>query len=561
MSEYLDRANKYVKGVLNGKIPSCEMAILACKRYVADLERRKWPFKLDPAAGSAACEFVEQFHHVKGKWAKEKSTIHLEGWQCFFQMNLFGWMEPSTGFRRFREADLYVPRKNAKSIIAAADGLYMLTADGEAGAEVYCGATSEKQAWEVFRPARLMALKEEDFQEEMGLTVNARSLTTEDGSRFEPVIGKPGDGASPSLGIIDEFHEHETAILFDTFITGMGAREQPIALKTSTAGNSLSVPCYDHWRALENILRGILHDERRFGMIFQADPKDDWTSKDAIIKSNPNLDISVFSSFLYHEQDKAKDDSRRQNSFQTKHLNRWVNAGDPFINMQRWKESENSKLRIEDFRGQNCIIAFDLSSKIDLTAIIILFPPQNGRREWVVFGKYYLPEKTVWEPENEHYQKWSKEGKITVTPGSLIDYELVLADLLDYATWLELRVMPYDPHQSVMLVNKLMAEGLPCIEYRQSVLNFSEPMKQIEGLVLERRIAHNGDEVLAWFMSNVEAQEDAKRNVFPRRSQNNRKRKIDGFVALVMAMGCAMNLEGQEDEDLDGFLKNPIIIG
>lgn len=166
---------------------------------------------------------------------------------------------------------LLVPRKNGKSALAAAIGLYMLVADGEHGAEVYSGATSEKQAWEVFRPAKLMAQRSPALLSHFGLTVNAKNLhVLGNGSRFEPIIGTPGDGASPSCAIVDEYHEHPTDVLYSTMETGMGAREQPLMLVITTAGDNIAGPCYSMQQEAQAMLEGTRPDDEMFALIYAS---------------------------------------------------------------------------------------------------------------------------------------------------------------------------------------------------------------------------------------------------------------------------------------------------
>jgi phage terminase large subunit-like protein len=200
----------------------------AAKRHLADLKRKRFPYQFVPDKGARVCRFIEMLPHTKGQWAAKKQTIKLEPWQCFLVVVLFGWLRRSNGKRRFRAAYWEIPRKNGKSILAAGMGLYMLLADGEFGAEVYSGATTEKPAWEVFKPAKLMLQRNERMREKLGASVWAKALVVEsNGSKFEPIIGDPGDGASPSCAIVDEYHEHQTPNLHDTMETGMGAREHP----------------------------------------------------------------------------------------------------------------------------------------------------------------------------------------------------------------------------------------------------------------------------------------------------------------------------------------------
>ncbi len=217
MRGYAAIAEAYAREVVAGEIPACKWVRLACKRHLADLKRQKrrdFRFRFDEEAAAHVCHFIELLPHTKGVWATQPGQarrIHLEPWQVFILVVVFGWLHKDSGLRRFRKVYVCVPRKNGKSIIAAGIGLYMLAGDGEHGAEVFSGATTEKQAWEVFRPAREMALQTPGLQNRFGVAVNAKTLhVVATGSRFEPVIGKPGDGASPSCAIVDEFHEHDS---------------------------------------------------------------------------------------------------------------------------------------------------------------------------------------------------------------------------------------------------------------------------------------------------------------------------------------------------------------
>lgn len=224
-ASYSATAEAYAQEVVSGNIPAGKYVRLACQRHLDDLAWQSdagFAYHFDGKAGARACKFIESLPHTKGKWAAKGERLTLEPWQVFLVMCVFGWMRKKNGLRRYRKALLLVPRKNGKSALAAGIGLYMLCADGEHGAEVYSGATTEKQAWEVFRPAKLMAQNTPALLSYFGLTPNAKNLNIlGNASRFEPVIGTPGDGASPSCAIVDEYHEHPTDALFSTMETGM----------------------------------------------------------------------------------------------------------------------------------------------------------------------------------------------------------------------------------------------------------------------------------------------------------------------------------------------------
>ena len=527
-------ATQYAQDVVNGDILACKWVVLACQRHLNDLEKSKtadFAYRFDEKKAARIVRFTQNLKHTKGKWAGQ--NIELEPWQIFILASVFGWVDKKTGLRRYRKCLIIVPRKNGKSLFAAAVGLYMLVADGEAGAEIYAGATSEKQALEVFTPARLMAQRQ-DFKSYYQVDIQKKNINVlKTASRFEPLIGKPGDGASPSCSIHDEYHEHPTDEQVDTMETGMGAREQPLLFIITTAGDNLAGPCFAMKQDVENILEGHFENDEFFGIIFTVDDGDDWTSEDALVKANPNYGISVGAEFLKSRQRDAIASARKQGIFKTKHLNLWVSARSAFFNMQKWKECTRD-IKLDDYRGRDCYVGLDLASKKDIAALEMLFPVSDD--EYVRFGKYYLPEGTVNAPENEHYRTWVREGYITETPGDITDFNYIEDDIVEIASMFQVVNLAYDPFQATMLVANLMNRNLPVVEYKQTVLNMSEPMKTLEALTLAQKIHHDGCPVMSWQMSNVTARVDKKDNVYP--NKDRAENKIDNPGALIMALGC-----------------------
>lgn len=551
-------AERYCRDVVSGKVAACEWVRLACARHLADLKRSrakgkaKWKYEYDPAKGDRVCAFVERLPHTKGKWARERQKMILEPWQVFLTCCIFGWVHRQTGLRRFRRVFLLIPRKNGKSALAAAWGLYMLVADGEHGAEVFSGATTEKQAWEVFRPARLMAVNTPQLRSFYGVTVNAASVhRLGDGSRMEPIIGDPGDGSSPSCAIHDEYHEHDTDAQVDAMLTGMGARDQPLQLVISTAGVNTAGPCYSAQLEAQKVLSGVAENEELFACIWTIDAGDDWTKLETLKKANPNYGVSVSAEFLESRLREAKNNARKQGIFQTKHLNVWVNAKLAYFNIHKWNLAANPLLDarrggLEKFKGRACVIALDLASKVDLCSMTLLFRNHDGGREeigpqYTTFTRFYLPSETVEEPQNEHYQEWENEGRLEVTEGAITNYQAIKEDLLLFCEWFDVEMVAYDPFQATQLVGELMEENVPVMEFRQTVLNFSEPMKELDGLIRAGRMEHDGCPVQAWCIANVVAKPDKKDNVYPNKERD--EAKIDGAVSLIMAIGADMNGE------------------
>lgn len=536
-------ANQYIDDVLSGRILACKWVRLACQRQKNDLERTDGLWRFDPIKAERVCRFIENLPHTKGEWAARKERIRLTPWQCFVLTTIFGWVD-AEGLRRFQIVYIEVPRKSGKSAISAGVGLYMFAADGEHGSEVYSGATTEKQAWEVFRPAKLMASGTPELLAHFKITVNASNihiLQTE--SRFEPLIGKPGDGSSPSCAIIDEFHEHDTPAQRDTMRTGMGARRQPLLWIITTAGDNLAGPCYDERLTIQKVLERSETDDRRFGIVYTIDEGDDWASEDALRKANPNYGVSIRPEFLRDQQKDAVRNSRNQGVFKTKHLNVWVQARSAAFNMERWNACYDPTLNMADFRNRRAWIGLDLASEIDIAAIEVAVEDGDG---FIRFGKHYLPEETVSDPKNAHYQAWDAEKRIIVTDGAMIDFHRIMEDILELAEHFNGVEVAFDPFQATFLVTQLMERGINCVKYPQQVMTMSPAMKRLDAIIMAGKLRHGCDErdPMTWMMSNVTGRLDAKDNIYPRKERP--ENKIDGPVALMMALGRAVTGESGE---------------
>lgn len=583
--------HQYALDILDGKIPACEWVKLACQRHLTNLEdsgKSFFPYRFDVKRAAYPIQVIETFPHMKGQWAARGETLALEPWQLFITASIFGWIHEETELRRFRKVFILVPRKNAKSTWAAAVGNYMLACDDEHGAEVYAGATSEKQAMEVFKPALSMVRRTNAFRERFGILPNVSNISIPgNDSKFEPIIGKPGDGASPSCSIHDEFHEHDTNDQYDTMDTGMGARLQPLQVVTSTAGKNLAGPCYKLQKDMERVLQGSVKNERAFAIVYTIDKGDRWDTMESAKKANPNFGVSVMEEYLEAQLNDAIQIPRKQNTYKTKHLDIWCASMSAYFDVPKWQNCGVPGLTLDEFEGQPCILGLDLASRVDIAALEITFKLSEcdcmraeelrrmGRR-FARFGIYWLPEKTIELPENEHYRDWLKEGWIRQTDGAMIDFdeieeeilgildkdgnlkknesgEIIKKGLVDRFHVLNIA---YDPYQATMLMTRIDKHGAPIVEVRPSVLTYSEPMKDMEGLIRDEAYAHDGDPVMEWSIANVVAKEDRKGNVYPNKETD--ELKIDPAVAHISAMAL-WNAE-TEGFDLDKYLESPAMV-
>lgn len=537
----------------------------ACSRFLHDLVKSRdkaYLYKFDAKKANRVCSFIEKLPHTKGQWARpkrgERNTIKLEAWQIFITCQIFGWVEKATGFRRFNEAYVCVPRKNAKSTWAAAVGLYMFCADGEYGAEVYSGATKEKQAMEVFRPARLMVRKTPGLENVFGIENAIKALfIEEDGSRFEPLVGDPGDGASPSCAIVDEYHEHETPILHDTMQTGMGAREQPLLLDITTAGSNTEGPCHILQEEIEQILGGYIENDNLFGIVYMADaeamqqpadPKEAerfrdnfWKSEEALRMANPNYGVSVFEAFLLKQQRGAIQSAHKANVFKTKHLNIWVNAAVGYFNMDRVRASADPSLSLDQFKGKVCYEGVDLGRKVDLASRAKLFTERRGEElHYTYFGSHYIPEDLAMDGDHQHYEKWVGDGLLATHPGIEIKLGRIEQEIREEIPLYDRKCVAFDDWSAPQMRQSLEMElgDDVVLTIPQTTKYLSEAMKELDAAVLSGRFHYSGDRLFTWAMSNVIAKEDNNENVFPRKEQSGKK-KIDPVSALLNAMSRA----------------------
>ena len=550
MIPYTKTAKDYAEAVAAGEISACRWVQMACRRQLDDLARFKGkasPYQFNPKLhdreGRAfqpadnLCAFIERLPHVKGPLAGE--LISLEPWQVFILTTVFGWVKPD-GKRRFRRSYIEVPRGNAKSTLSSALALYMLAADGEGGAEVYSLATTRDQARIVFGDAQTMARRSAGFRSRFAVNLGAHNMhVLATGSKFEALSaeGSTLDGLNIHFGCVDELHAHKTRTVYDVVETGTGKRDNSLLWVITTAGSNRAGICYEVRAFVTKLLDGVIQDDSQFGIIYGLDDGDAWDTEAALIKANPNWGISVRPEILGPLQAKAMQLPSAINNFKTKHLNEWVNAGTAWMDMRAWDACADSGLDLDTFEGQPCWIGLDLASKTDIAALMLVFRHPDIADAYAVFGKYYLPEDTVSAAGNSQYPGWMRTGRLTVTPGNVIDFSWIEADLMDMASRFGIQAVAFDPFQATQLSTRMLAEGLPMIEVRPTVLNFSEPMNTLEALVLQKKLVHDGDPVLAWMASNVVAHLDAKDNIYPRKERP--ENKIDGIVALIMALARA----------------------
>lgn len=540
---YFEISCRYARGVLSGRIPACSLVKKACERQLDDLDRYGdgKRFIYDAEAGDRICWFIEHLTHVKGELAGQE--IKLEPWQAFILHTTFSW-KTTEGIRRFRRVYIEVPRGNGKSSLSSGVALFCLCGDREPGAEVYSFATTRDQAKIVFGDAKEMARQNPKLKRAFDLQVLATSLyvpKTNSYFQAKSAEGSTLDGLNTHLAVIDELHAHKTRAVYDVVETSLGKRRNSLMWVITTAGFDTAGICYEVRSFVKQILNKEAQDESQFGIIYGLDEGDDWTSEEALQKANPNWGVSVRPEIITSLQAKAIARPSAANNFKTKHLDVWCSAASSWMDMPAWNLCRRS-IALSDFEGFDCYMGLDLGAKNDLTAKVLVFPvEENGRLNYYVFGTYYAPRAALLKSGNSQYDGWETLGYLKVTEGAVTDFNQIEADILEDCSRFRVKSVAYDPWQATQLATRLSDNDVPMVEYRNTVQNMSDPMKWLEALVQDKRLIHEGDPALTWMMGNVVAKRDFKDNVFPRKEVY--ENKIDGAVALIMALGLCVNEE------------------
>lgn len=501
-----------------------------------DRELRKQGYWFDPEAADRVTWFFEhQLAHSKGQWAGK--AFELAWWQRRHLRRQFGWMRPD-GTRRYRKAYWKLPRKNGKTTLAAGIGLYLMCADGEEGADVYCAANDRDQAKIAFREASAMA-KASPMLREMVLVYKSGIVIPGSLDSLTPLSSESGnkDGLNPHGLIIDELHEWEDRDLWEKLVTAMGARRQPMTTICTTAGwdpNSLWAEIDDY---AHGVADGSIVDDEFLPVIYEATPEDDWHSEAVWRRANPNYGVSLQPSFMESQHREAVQKPAFENAFKRYHLNIRTEQANRWMPMDRWDACGAEKFDLADFEGDKCWVAMDLSRRNDITAVVKLFEDNDLL---VVFPRFYIPAADIEDREKRDkvpYRQWIRQGFITATPGNVIDYSFIRADLLVDAKRYQVLEVAYDPYGATQLALQLQDDGLTVFEFQQSIKHMSEPTKGLLLDVLSDKFRHSGNPVLRWMAANACAVADANDNI--KLVKNKSAGRIDGIVATIMARARA----------------------
>jgi len=582
MKDYIQIAGQYQADVLEGRVPACQWVRRACERNRLDLDRQSspgFPYQFDPESARRVCAFAELLPHVKGsQFAKITgyddigrpvwATIVLEPWQCWILTTLFGWRR-ADGTRRFRIALILVPRKNAKSTLAAVVAMYMLVADGESGAECYSAATTRDQAKAIAESAWEMARRSPAFRDHFGVRLGSETTKSmavpANGSKFAPLSADAHslDGLNVSFAAIDELHAHKTAAVWNVLDTATGARLQPMLFAITTAGVDIGGVCRMKLDYLEKLLDldGPIKDETFFGINYTIDPGDDIRLDVVQRKANPNFGVSVGVDDLQRKVTAAFNSTAEMNNILTKHFNVWIRTESSWMTASAWQTCadpalvplEDHKARraaaLERWKAFPCWIGIDLGEVRDYSVCALLF--KLGPESYALVVFIYIPEEGAAQSPIAQLPGWIRDEAAVITPGNEADYARIEEDLLNWQRTLNVQEIDFDRRSARLMLQNFRAKLEPTlgrdrveqlvVDIPQSVEVMDPAMKIAERLVVGVKLLHDGNPIMAWMISNIVTERNHKDEIYPRKAGGKDSfNKIDGPVAFFTCLSRAI---------------------
>jgi len=509
----------------------------------------------DPYAGADAYRFDEyiaadavnffqrKLAHVKGELAGK--AFKLELWEQAIVANLFGWLSKETGYRRYREAFVEIGRKNGKTPLAAGIILYALFEDGEPGAEVYGAASEYKQASLVFTHAWGMVRQEDSLADRVKI-FKGQVKAIELGQPGDPDYGiyrvicsdaLTAHGFNTHIAVIDELHTQPDSELVEALMTSTGARRQPLIIYITTSDfERESSICNEKEDYAIKVRSGVVEDPTFLPVVYQADKDDDWTLEETWLKANPNFGISVSREYIERACKLAQESPRHENAFKRLHLNIRTEQDVRWLSMDKW-DACDTPLILDDLVGCECFAGLDLSSTIDISALVLAFRKERYGQVFVL-PFFWVPGESARIREKRDrapYSVWQREGLVTFTDGDVVDYGVIRAKVNELGKIYNIREIAIDRWNATQLSTELTGDGFEVVPFGQGFASMSSPSKEFEALVLSRNLVHGGNAALRWMASNVAAEIDAAGNIKP--SKKKSTERIDGIVALIMAIG------------------------
>lgn len=541
-STLLEPAFKYATAIVRGDQLACEDVRIACQRFLDMVERKDAPYEFVPAKAEHILKFAKFCRHVKGPDAGK--PIELEGFQVLFLAAVYGFRDKKDHSKRWvTDVILFVPRKSGKTTLASIIALYELLF-GEAGPEVFTLATNREQASICFDSSK--AIMESMVPELQSRFIPFRSELKKAGDSTSTYRAlsrenrKTGDGKNPSCAMIDEAAQITERGSIEVLHSGMAARKNPLRMYLTTASFTKETKFFEDLNHFRAVLRGAAEDSFRwFGLLYSVDPGDEWSDPAVWGKANPMLGVSVTTEAIQHMADEAKSKPASLNEFLCKQLNIYVSSNAAWVDRRFWDESVTE---MPADKPEATFIGFDLAHSRDLNAVVTLH--RYAEENLYAKFKFFLPEESIELIPNHYKSIFSQavaSGILHLTPGNVTDLNEIESYIRQQAEIYEVKEIGYDPYNAAALVANLFSYGLPVKKVGQGMAVLSNPSKTAEQLILKKAIKHDGNPFVGWQLGNCEVYTDVNGNVKVRKNEADPSAKVDGIIAMIMALHCHLD--------------------
>ena len=501
---------------------------------IKDLDNPRYIFDEEP--GNLRILFIEKFcKHTKAPFNGKPFTLEL--WEKAFLQASYGFKMADTGLRRFTEAIMLIARKNGKTTFVAGIDLAEFFVSG-GGVDIVCASNTNDQAAILFEEINNMREQSKALSKPHRSRKNIfyiYSPKTKNKIKKLSAQSRNLDGLNISVGCIDESWGMSDSKVYDAIKQSQSTKTEPLLFIISTEGNVVGGFLDSKLAYCRKMIKGEIQDEKILPWLYTQDSEREiFEDKNTWQKSNPSLGKIKSYTYLEDIMNKATYDLSTRVTMLCKDFNiKQLESG----SWMTFNEINNEeKINIEDLRGSYAVAGVDLSSTTDLTAAVIVIVKDNKK---YVLSHFFMPEELVEKRVQEDktpYDKWVKNGYITLSEGSQNDFSKVTEWFKSIVEKYDIRPLwvGYDPWNSRYWVDEMDNAGFTMEKVRQGVYSLSEPMKQLEADLKNHIVIYDNNPILKWCLCNTQAKVDINSNIQPSKL-NSKYKRIDGAVALIIA--------------------------